>query len=256
MSPERVSNTQKVRIALRECTPYSELGEKTGLGDKAYRALKYLRREGEIPRPTKEEHYQHLSSSISGRKRPEISANQTSSWIPIFPLALREGTPAEIAELVTGYTPRQISKLISIRRGAMKLPDEYWSAEKKHARRVRVYQREGRINRGEQLSNHEKNAVRFAKSLHSEGFFKDDLKFQQLGERIYGKDWPEYLAEQLILEGYINARVHEIKGKPELMKAYVQIGRSVDPIWFNSAELNAKRKIIRTLLDLSIRTLS
>ncbi len=102
----------------------------------------------------------------------------------------------------------------------------------------------------------ETNTISFARELINQGYIAESLSawnFNQSLDRQLGKEWTP--AEKIVREVYTKARIHEIKGKKDLMRAYIDLGSSIDPIWFNNAELNGQRKVARGWIEASAKIL-
>lgn len=247
MSSEKVSNTQKVLEALNKNTPYRELDVATGLEwSVAFRALQNLRRTGRVPRPTKEEQYKHVSDSLSGRLRVDLSEVQTSTWKTVYPLALRNGLIIEITE-ITGFTYHAVNSLINRPpRNFMDLP-EYKLPESQEGRRLRANRRISDAKRGIRPSPEQMNALAFASSLFRAGFISEDLRYwQQLHDIFQGDERlkKEHIAYALTLEAFLVARQGASNGDRSLLDTYAALGKEIDGGWFASEPLTIDRKKI------------
>jgi hypothetical protein len=102
------------------------------------------------------------------------------------------------------------------------------------------------------------NSRKFARSLYEEGFITDDLKFRKGIELITEKGealWKKSFDLTLMVEAYFGARIQEIKGHPEYMERYINLGESINAKWFYNADNNYLRKYTRQQINVLHRKL-
>lgn len=95
-------NTVIVFEACRAGTARKDLSQKTGLSDKQVKkALDRLRKNGYLPRPTRKEINNNISLGNLGKLKSEKQTAESSTvWNKIVPLAIRGLLPSEITDIV------------------------------------------------------------------------------------------------------------------------------------------------------------
>lgn len=195
------------------------------------------------------EHKQHISEALSGRRRPDIALNQTTSWKNIRPLLLRGATPAEVAD-ITDLTQNQAAKLASFPRTVLRI-DNYYSSKNRRERKRRAGIRANRTRKNIRPSAHETNSTLFVKALIKSGFINEDTIIWEKVCVLFGAEGRKLTDDfsyGLVLEAFWKARERATNGNNKPLDYYVELGKLVNSEWFTSGTLNADRRAISEAL--------
>ncbi len=186
--------------------------------------------------PRTEAHKLHIKEALIGKKRPEIAENQTSTWRKVYPLAIRNGTLSEIAELIDTSSVN-VRRLIQHPRTVMQLPDEYFSPENKKYRHAKGSVRAGKTRKGVLPTLSEVRSLRFAKNMIEAGMIENELSSWHGLIDLFaesGRNLPDNFNDQLRLELFYRARRELLlNNNSEIFVKYVNLGQAVDPRWFD-----------------------
>jgi len=260
MGTERKTKQEMVKDALFEGVERTDLPSRTGLSKRQVaRAILHLRQLKQIPDEVGEyvpwvrtpDQKEELRRRFSNIPRPEVAVNQVGDlWKTIRLLALRNATAFEIEEL-TGKDKGQIAVDLNRKRTVMTIPD-YRLPENRRERKRRAWKKGMDTKNGIEYSDDQKKTIEMARKLVDAGKVTEDLSLWNLTLSVgksMKKDWSESFAMLILIECFFKARLMEIKGETQEMEKYFELGREVDPEWFNNAAMNKDRKSVNKAIS-------